>query len=325
MKKFLYCILAAVLILSTFAGCGQQNTPPTESTGAHQTESTDKNQTESTAAEQTESTEAKPQEVKSMNILMVGNSFCYYFCDELYGMLKSVGIEANIYNAYYSGCLLKQHWEWWRNGESRYELISHNANGRRSKNNVSLEYCLAQGDWDVITLQEGSSTMRTGDPAEELAKSAQYRQELYGLFAQKHPDAKLYWHQTWAYQVGFDKFNYFVNGAEQAAYHERQRTYALGVCTENNVARIPSGDAWKIVRDGDYDNLCARIAMNNGLGDDYHDGDIGGGQYLNACVWFETLTGQSCIGNTFRPDYALSEDMIAKLQNAAHQAVAALD
>ena len=76
MKKFLYCILAAVLILSTFAGCGQQNTPPTESTGAHQTESTDKNQTESTAAEQTESTEAKPQEVKSMNILMVGNSCC---------------------------------------------------------------------------------------------------------------------------------------------------------------------------------------------------------------------------------------------------------
>lgn len=259
-----------------------------------------------------------------MNILMVGNSFCYYFCDELYGMLKSVGIEANIYNVYYSGCILKQHWNWLQSGEAEYELILHNANGRSSKSGVSLEYCLAQADWDVITLQEGSSTMRKGDPTEELAKSAQYRQDLYGLFAEKSPNAKLYWQQTWAYQTGFDNGTYAVNTAEQVAYHERQRTYALGVCAENKVARIPSGDAWKIVRDSGYDNLCACIASNDGLGDGYHDGDIGGGQYLNACVWFETLTGQSCVGNTFRPDYELSEDLIAKLQNAAHQAVAAL-
>ena len=51
--------------------------------------------------------------------------------------------------------------------------------------------------------------------------------------------------------------------------------------------------------------------------------DGAGGQYLNACVWFETLTGQSCIGNTWRPDtYELSESMIAALQQAAHRAVA---
>ena len=256
-----------------------------------------------------------------MNILMVGNSFCYYFCDELYGMLKAAGTQANIYNVYYSGCLLKQHWDWWKTGESPYQLITHDHCGRRSENGVGLEYCLAQADWDVITLQEGSSTMRKGDPVEELAKSAVYRQDLYGLFAQKHPNAKLYWQQTWAYQVGFSGGGYFVDAGEQAAYHQRQRTYALGVCEENKVERIPSGDAWKLVRDSGYDNLCARIAMNNGLGDDYHDGDIGGGQYLNACVWFETLTGQSCIGNTFRPDYELSEEMVTALQNAAHCAV----
>ena len=57
------------------------------------------------------------------------------------------------------------------------------------------------------------------------------------------------------------------------------------------------------------------------MSDTSHDGDIGGGQYLNACVWFETLTGQSCVGNAFRPDYELSEEMITMLQNAAHIAV----
>ena len=97
--------------------------------------------------------------------------------------------------------------------------------------------------------------------------------------------------------------------------------------------RVPSGEAWKIARQSSVvDILCHRLAVNNGEGDYYHDGDIGGGQYLNACVWFETLSGQSCIGNTYRPvytyagqEYTLSEDMIAILQQAAHEAVANRD
>ena len=62
--------------------------------------------------------------------------------------------------------------------------------------------------------------------------------------------------------------------------------------------------------------------MRDDKGDYGHDGDIGGGQYLNACVWYEILTGNSCVGNTFRPSYELSEEKIAVLQAAAHQAVA---
>ena len=74
--------------------------------------------------------------------------------------------------------------------------------------------------------------------------------------------------------------------------------------------------------------MCARLAVNGGEGDYLHDGDVGGGQYLSACVWFETLTGRSCVGNPFRPvyklkdkEYFLSEELIEILQNAAHQAV----
>ena len=67
-----------------------------------------------------------------------------------------------------------------------------------------------------------------------------------------------------------------------------------------------------------------RLEYNNGEGDYYHDGDIGGGQYLNACVWYEVLMGKSCVGNTWRPPYELSEEKIAILQAAAHEAVAAV-
>lgn len=71
--------------------------------------------------------------------------------------------------------------------------------------------------------------------------------------------------------------------------------------------------------------MTARLGVNGNLGDMYHDGDIGGGQYLTASVWFEILTGRSCIGNTYRPDYELSEEKIAALQQAAHEAVAMMN
>ena len=262
-----------------------------------------------------------PGEDGILNILMVGNSFSFYYVEELYGMLDAVGIEARVCNVYYPGCKLEQHWTWWKSGEANYQYIVTDKDGHRKQEDVTLEYSLNQANWDYISLQEGSSKMRRGDPQTELAASKKYRDELYGYFAHRFPMAKLCWQQTWAYQVGFDQDSYQVDAAEQAAYHERQHTYAVGVCQENGVQRVPSGDAWKLVRDGGYDNLCARLGKDNGIGDYYHDGDIGGGQYLNACVWFEVLTGQSCIGNTWRPDYELSEELITTLQNAAHQAV----
>ena len=80
-------------------------------------------------------------------------------------------------------------------------------------------------------------------------------------------------------------------------------------------------------------------------GDGYHDGDIGGGQLLNACVWFEIITGKSVVGNSYIPEYAtsstladsllnqvnvvktdtgyaLTPEFVAQIQAAAHKAVA---
>jgi len=73
------------------------------------------------------------------------------------------------------------------------------------------------------------------------------------------------------------------------------------------------------------DNLCTDSTRNNGLGDYYHDGNVGGGQYLNACTWFEVLTGESVVGNLFYPNYPMSRDLMKALQSSAHEAVQALD
>ena len=90
----------------------------------------------------------------------------------------------------------------------------------------------------------------------------------------------------------------------------------LEACEAHGLGRIPGGDAWTLAR------ADARVGDTLCLADCEHDGDLGGGQYLNACVWFETLFGRSCVGNSFRPAYALSEEKISALQSAAHRAVA---
>ena len=258
-----------------------------------------------------------------VNILMIGNSFCRYFTDELFAIARAAGIEMRICNVYAPGCEVNTHWAWWKNGESHYKLTTTDITGTRDIEDCDLKFCLEQGDWDVISLQDGSPCVRKTSGEEAFNNNKTYISDLISYIRKEFPKANLYWQQTWAYQVGYDDEGYKVADAEeQKGYAQRQYVYATSVCKEFNLYRINSGEAWQIVREKyGYDNLCARLDKNEGLGDYYHDGDIGGGQYLNACVWFEVLTGQSCIGNTFRPTYELSEEMIEMLQKAAHEAV----
>ena len=142
-KKVLCVLLSMLMLVTLFVGCG--NTANTETTTEGTTMAQEDNYT--------------PDSV--LRILMVGNSFCYYYTDELYELLMEnppEGItEVEIYNLYYSGCNLTQHYTWWMKNESNYDLFKVSANGRENLNNVhtkwSLEQALAWSQWDYISLQ----------------------------------------------------------------------------------------------------------------------------------------------------------------------------
>ena len=203
-------------------------------------------------------------------------------------------------------------------------------NGSRTgTSNVGLEWCLAQGDWDFISLQQSNGPIRREGPAQHLENVALYTDSLISYFRQEFPKVEFLWHQTWAVQVGYDRDGTTMTSYEgQVTSTAISREFAILLCEKYNARRVNSGEAWMNVRSTGYDNLCARLAINNGEGDYYHDGDIGGAQYLNACVWFETLTGLSCVGNPYRPTYThngktynLEEDFVQMLQECAHKAV----
>jgi len=270
-----------------------------------------------------------------MKVLMVGSSFCYYYPDEMVGMAKAAGKDLLICNVYYSGCQLNQHYTWLKNGEAKYRYFERGTDGTDTvEYDVTLEYCLSRQNWDMISLQGASGSIRGTATAEELyATNEGYLDYLYGYFRQMYPKAEMLWHHTWAYQVG-KALNGTVteDTAAQHAYDAKVKELALLICEKHDLKRINSGEAWRIVRDGGYDNLCARLGKKVDdapmhSGDNYHDGDIGGGQYLNAAVWYERIFGESIVGNTFVPSYSYSGvkyDMLIDLetlQNAAHQAV----
>ena len=276
------------------------------------------------------------------NVLFVSNSTCYYFTDELIGILQAAGYEdVNLCLLYYSCCSLKQHYTWYQTGEANYEFRILNKDGLTSIENYSLQDTLRMYNWDVVSFDNNARSFASGDVQTSLAEAEPYFGELLTSIKRQFPNARYFWHEVWANEIGYNLAFEMKTKEQRTQVYQAKRGVAEHMQATYGVEVVPTGDAWEPVRDlelfttpieglgVDRFTLNSRISYGAFKDDFTHDGDIGGGQYLNACVWFEVLTGESCLGNTFRPEYSLNgidcsltEEKIQVLQNAAHEAVA---
>ena len=327
MKRIMIFLLMISLLL---CGCGGQ--PQTEAP-------------ESTGLPANIMQEEDPKGDAEMNILFIGDSSCHYWTDELWGLLDAAGYKnVNVCNVYYDGCTLKQYWTFHEENATKFDFRTVSSAGRKSQKDFTLAGAVQMYNWDVISFQNSKSAIyRGGDKAGALATTEPYLSNLYGYVHEQYPLTTYYWHQNWSCEVGYENSVYqMVSIAQRTEEYEKQKYVAEEVSKKYGFQIIPTGDAWEKVRDlplfrAPIDGLgvaeftlCSRVHNGKFLDDLGHDGDMGGGQYLNACVAFEVLTGESCVGNTFRPKYelggidcSLSEEKIGILQNAAHEAVAA--
>ena len=281
-----------------------------------------------------------PEEDDVIDVLMIGNSYCYYYVEELHELAKAAGVKMRVCNLYYSGCDMTQHYPWWQKGLKKYQYFEAVDGGKVKIDGVSLEWALMQREWDVLSLQLSSNEMRDYSVEDSLALHREAREALYGYLREQYPTADLYFHQNWSYEIGHKRDGGYEmkDLAQQIAYTAQIRDIATGVCAENNVGRINTGDAWELYRAacdaaGIPHNLTARLGKDTltgeaHSGDGTHDGDIGGGQLLNAYVWYEILTGLDCRENPYVPTYTyggqtytMDATMITMLQDAAHKAV----
>ena len=285
-----------------------------------------------------------------MKILLIGNSYSSHWTDELCGLLNAAGHkDVRVSNVYYSGCTFEKHWNWYVNKEENYKLQTIKDGVRTIDKPVGLEYCLsAEKDWDIISFQQTNRYGYSKDGGEAHRNSIKaHLPQLYDLVHSRFPNAKYYWLQSWAHEIRqSDEGSKGVKDLDaQLAASAIFRNVGKEVCAEYGFTGVPCGDAWELIRhdpifyekgEGDFPvrSLHTRIyegSKYKGMltnKDLSHDGNVGGGQYLNGCVWFEMITHKSVIGNSFRPHYDyqgldmhLNEKKIEMLQNAAHQAV----
>lgn len=215
-----------------------------------------------------------------MRILSIGNSYSQDAQKWLHKLAKLNGIDLETANLFIGGCSLETHWNNLKENLANYE-ISINANEPERK--ISIEEALNLNEWDIITVQQVSNFSGIYESYEPYISS------LVEYVRTVQPNAEIYLHQTWAYEIdsnhgGFANYNY-----------NQTQMYNCIVDANNKVAKlinskiIPSGKVIQLLRDTvpefDYKNggisLC-RDGFHLSL--DY-------GRFAVAATWLRTLTG----------------------------------
>ena len=147
------------------------------------------------------------------------------------------------------------------------------------------------------------------DPHEISKVSVPMAEALFDHVHEKFPNAKLFWHWTWYKEIGrVDPDGHVYTKEDEPVYAAAMEQTSRYICQEvpkdksYELTAVPTGLAWTKARQKNetanllpYGGLCARLGKDMfgdcraNSGDGTHDGDIGGGQYLNACVWFSVL------------------------------------
>ena len=133
-----------------------------------------------------------------MKILLVANSFGVNLQTYAKQIADLNNFALEIYTLYIGGCPLKSHDDNIKENKKDYDLY---INGDCVKQNVSINEALLMEKWDYVSLQQASHL--SGD----ISSYYPYFNNVYTYIKNKCPNAKIMWHQTWAYS-GKNSYKY---------------------------------------------------------------------------------------------------------------------
>ena len=228
--------------------------------------------------------------VKSIKLLAIGNSFSNNALKFLPILAKELGIEEIIVGKLYvGGCTVDGHWDRAQSGADYETFQVNTGDGWVSQTTKTLKYALQYCDWDIITMQQGS-------PVSGVPSSLSNLQNLidYVNANKTNPNAKLYWHMTWAYSqftehTGFANYN----NDQLTMYNAIVDTVKACILTNDSFTGvIPAGTAVQNFRGKDNNKVTESDYIT--IGDGYHLKNYS--EVLTAMTWLRTLTGLSLDG-----------------------------
>ncbi len=247
---------------------------------------------------------------ESLKILAVGNSFSVDAMEYLYQLLKSAGVEEiTLGNLYYGGCSLERHCTFAGGNSASYKYFK-NTNGTwGSTEGYTMSSALSDEKWDYITMQQASGVSGVaGSYVPALEK-------LADTLSRACPDAKLVWHQTWAYQQNSTHSSFASYGKDQ------KKMYGMIVsCVKSCVEEeerieyiIPAGTAVQNLRTSYLGDTLTR--------DGYHM-DYRIGRYVTGLTWACTFTGVDASAIKYNPAASgINADMLRAAAEAVNNAI----
>ena len=249
-----------------------------------------------------------------MNILTIGNSFTWSLETYFPAVVHAGGEKLNLKFMNFGGCELHRHWayinaEIQNPGIGFYQGVDFPVAARMDK-------VLAEGSWDVVTIQQASHASWR---AETFEPYAGYIVEYVRKFA---PKAEIVVQQTWSYRADHAQFRPGSKwGITQDEMYEKLTKNYKDLASRYGLRMIPVGYAVELARKNGpvrfrpYDpELCNKLVwpdlppqagdvVGNISWTKGADGEMHlcrdlvhlniRGEYLQACVWFAFLYGKS--------------------------------
>ena len=236
-----------------------------------------------------------------MKILCIGNSFSEDATSYLSRAAANQGIEIYAENLFIGGCSLEQHYNNMISGEKAYDI---EISGDNTHIKTSLSEALEKENWDIVTVQQAShfsAFYSTYQP---------YAAELVGFIRKKQPEAKVYIHQTWAYEDNSQRLADNGFSARKEMFEKIKESYRLALKDCDADGFIPSGQV--------FENMAAKgIKCHR---DTFH-ASLGAGRYALALTWIKALTGADINENSFTDTAEpVSADKAAEIKESVNEA-----
>lgn len=242
----------------------------------------------------------------AVRILAIGNSFSANAVEQnLYELAADGGYRCEIGNLYFGGCSLEQHVNHMRSDSKVYDYRKVVRGKLSRRSGVSMQEALSDGRWDIVSVQQASHFSGMYDTYRA------WLDELLGYIRLYAPDAKIVWHQTWAYAENSTHAGFVTYGNSQQNMYDAIVDASRRVMTDYGLDIIvPAGTA--------VQNLRATDAGDELTQDGYHLNTLG--CFTAACAWYEALFGDDVRDNAYtRRDLSRESQRMAK--KAAHAAV----
>lgn len=243
-----------------------------------------------------------------MKILSIGNSFSVDAHAYLHTLAKERGIDIKAVDLAIGGCSLETHWNNIENNKPEYLNIVND--GGWDNPRVTVDEVIKSEEFDVVTLQQVSHF------SGKYETYWPYLDNIVSYVRKHQPNAKLYFHRTWAYEIDSQHSEYYLYDKDQKKMYEALVEASERASVKIGATLIKSGDVIQKMREQipefDYKNGGESLCC-----DGFHMSHTYG-RYAVAMTWLATLTGKKAEPMPFKD---LSLDLISKICDVINETV----